>query len=287
MGKFLGAGAFGVLFVILLMICISGTTNIPPGYNGLVFNRFGAGLQDQPLGQGYTWQAPWKTVTLYPISTETVYYTKAAHEGRKTDDSMWVSTKDGKSVNVDLTIAYHFDPSKLAHIFTKFKGASTEAIEYGFVKNEIYFVVNNITSQYAAMDLIGDKRPAINAKIKDELSKLFMPDGMVLETASISRIEPDGETSKAIQLVINAQNDLRTAELQRQQAEIEAAKLRISAQGKADASVIEATGKAKANDLLKISLSPQLVQWEWVKKWDGILPKTNLGSSTGVMVNLN
>jgi regulator of protease activity HflC (stomatin/prohibitin superfamily) len=175
---------------------------------------------------------------------------------------------------------------KLPHIFTKFRGMKADDIELGFMKNELYRVVNDITSQYAMMDLVGDKRPEINQKIFMTYKETLASDGIEIETCNLSRIEPDEATLQAIQAVVNAQNSLRQAEVQKQQAEIDAQKQRIAAQGTADSALIAAEGQAKANAKLQQSLTPEIVQFEWIKKWDGVLPQTQLGTGSGVMVNL-
>lgn len=280
-------GALTILFWLLLStfaisLCIA---SISPGYAGVVYNRNG-GIEQEALGQGWHLVWPWEKVIEYPVSTETIFLTKVPHEGRKTDDSLWVNTRDGKNVNVDVTYAYHMSQEKLPHVFTKFRGAHADDIEWGFMKNELYRVTNDVTSQYAMMDLVGDKRPEINDKIFKAYREAMSADGIVVETCNLSRIEPDAATLQAIQSVVNAQNALRQAEVEKQQAEIEAQKVRISAQGAADAALIAAEGQAKANAKLQQSLTPEIIQLRWVEKWDGQQSQTVLGSGTGAIVNL-
>ena len=284
--KKIGAILLGVLFLLVVITAFSASTTIPPGFRGLVFDRFGNGLEPVTLDQGWRFVAPYKTITLYPTSTETVYYSAGTHEGRKGNDSLSVGTKDGKTINIDVPFVYHFSQEKLPHIFTKFKGAPLDSIEFGYMKNELYLVINNVTSQYGIMDVMGNKRPEIVAKIKESLVANFAPDGIIVESVSISRADPDKETMAAIQGVVNAQNLLRQASVDNERAVIENKTKVAVAQAAADAEVIRAKGAAEANKNLILSLTPALVQWEWIKKWDGVLPKTSLGSSNGVMVNL-
>jgi len=59
-----------------------------------------------------------------------------------------------------------------------------------------------------------------------------------------------------------------------------------TAQGNAEAMLTEVRAKAEANKLEQASLTPMLIQKQWIEKWDGALPSTSLGSGTGVMVNM-
>ncbi len=116
-------------------------------------------------------------------------------------------------------------------------------------------------------------------KFRDSLA----PHGIIVETFNFSAIRPDKESLKAIQEKVNAKQRLETLKVQREQAKVQAEKLKIEAQGKAEAKVIEAKAQAEANRILRASLSPVLVQYETVKRWNGQLPMMTGGNA---MLNL-
>jgi len=273
----------GILFVLFCAKTV--IYRIAPGYEGVVYSWNG-GIEEITLKQGMNFVPPWKSVTPYPISTETVFMSKSSNEGRKTDDSMWVNTKDGKQVNIDVTFAYHMDAANLPHVFIKFRGASAESIEWGYMKNNLYQTINNITSQYSMMELVGAQRPAINAKIFNAFREALAPDGIDIEVCNLSRVEPDQQTLAAIQAVVNAENAKRQAELDKQRAEIEADKAVAVAKGQANAKMLEADSIAYYNAKVQASTSAEVISLEWVKKWNGILPVTMMGGGQGVMINL-
>lgn len=283
----LGGSVFmGVVTIVVLVLAFLCTYKIGPGYAGVVYNMDG-GIESGVLGQGYCVVAPWKKVIEYPVSTETVYYTKGSDDKKENkDNSINVNTKDGKQVNVDVTYTYHMDPDKLPNIFVKFRGQKAEMIEAGIMKNEMYQAINDITSQYSLMELVGDKRPEVNAKIMNKFADALSDDGIVIETFNLSDVRPDSATQEAIQNVVNAQNALAQAKVQKQQAEIEAEQARVTAKGKADAAVIEADGQAQANDKLQQSLTTLVIQQRQIDKWDGKLPQYQLGSGTNAFLNI-
>ena len=270
-----------VLFVVLFMLC---TCRINPGYAGVIYNMDG-GIEDQTLSQGFHIVAPWKHVTAYPISTETVYYTKTNEEdGKVIDKSINVNTKDGKQVNVSVTYAYHMDVDSLPTVFEKFRGQKIEIIESGYMKNAMYEAVNNITSQYSLMDLVGDKRPDVNDKIFKAFRNSLSNYGIVIETFNLSDVVPDDATKEAIQNVVNAQNRLEQSKIELQKAEVEAETARVKAKGESDALIISAEGQAEANTKLQSTLTQNVIEQRRIEKWDGKLPQI-VGSDSVIVGN--
>ena len=277
--KIIGSIGIGFVFIVLLIFGYSCTYKVDPGYAGVIYSMDG-GIETETLGQGFHVVAPWKKVIEYPVSTETVYYTKNNDDGdEKKDNSINVNTKDGKQVNVSVTYAYHMDEVQLPSVFEKFRGQKSEVIEAGYMKNEMYQAINEITSQYSLMDLVGDKRPQINEAILDKFRNSLEPYGIVIETFNLSDVVPDEQTKEAIQAVVNAQNALEKAKVEKEQAEVDAEKARVAAKGKADAELIEAEGTAAANAKLQESLTPLIVEQRKLDKWDGKLPGIVAGNS--------
>ena len=277
--KIVGSIGIGFVFIVLLIFGYSCTYKVDPGYAGVIYSMDG-GIETETLGQGFHVVAPWKKVIEYPVSTETVYYTKNNDDGdEKKDNSINVNTKDGKQVNVAVTYAYHMDEVQLPSVFEKFRGQKSEVIEAGYMKNEMYQAINEITSQYSLMELVGDKRPQINEAILDKFRNSLEPYGIVIETFNLSDVVPDEQTKEAIQAVVNAQNALEKAKVEKEQAEVDAEKARVAAKGKADAELIEAEGTAAANAKLQESLTPLIVEQRKLDKWDGKLPGIVAGDS--------
>lgn len=264
-----GLGVVGILIIVFFALTVY---RINPGYAGVIYNMNG-GIEDETLGQGFHVVVPWKHVTEYPISTETVYYTKHNVEGESTvDNSINVNTKDGKQVNVSITFAYHMDEANLPKVFEKFRGQEAKYIEAGYVKNEMYQAINEVTSQYSLMELVGDKRPQINEQIYRKFRDSLIDCGIVIETFNLSDVVPDEQTKEAIQAVVNAQNALEKAKVEKEQAQVEAEKIRISAEGKAKALLIEAEAQAEANQKLQQTLTDNIVKQRLIDKWDGKTP---------------
>lgn len=284
--RFVGIIGVTIAFFVFVIIFIFCTCRINPGYAGVIYNMDG-GIEGETLAQGFHVVAPWKHVTAYPISTETVYYTRNTMDenGVEKDKSINVNTKDGKQVNVSITYTYHMDVNVLPIVFEKFRGQKIELIESGYMKNSMFEVVNNITSQYSLMELVGDKRPEINDNIFNAFRENLSPYGIVIETFNLSSVETDDQTKEAIEAVINSQNRLQQSKVELQKAEVEAETARVKARGEADAMIIQAEGQAEANAKLQTTLTDNVIEQRRIEKWDGKLPQ--IVGSDGVIIGGN
>ena len=282
-----GIAGVTVAFFVVIGMLFSCTYKIGPGFAGVVYNMDG-GIEGETLGQGWHMVLPWKSVTEYPVSTETVYYQDGptSEDDKNENTSVDANTKDGKKLNLNITYAYSMDQSKLPDLFTKFRGQHYKNLEKGIMKNLMMNSIAEVTSQYNLLDVTGDKLPEVNAKIYEKFKKVLEDDGIILETFTLVP-NPDEQTKEAIQKVLDSQNALAQAKVEKEKAEVEAEKARITAQGKADAMLISAKSEAEANELLMQSLTPEIIQNRKIEKWDGKMPTYMSSGDSGSMLMIN
>ncbi len=260
----------GVLVIGGLLTALSLTT-ISPGYTGLLYDRSG-GLEKETLGQGWHFVSPMKKVIEYPISTEIVTL-----EG---ESAFQVLTKDSKNVTVEPAYSYSMEVDKLSTVFSKFRGANVETIEEGFIRQTLKNSIQKVTSKYSVFDVMGEKVGEITPQVLEEMREQLSPVGIKIETLSFNRVTTDEKTMESIQKKVDAIQLLETMKVQKEQAVVAAEKARIEAQGNADKAVIEAKGRSQANSLLQQSITPELIEYEKAKKWDGKLPQVTGGNGT-------
>ena len=265
----------GVIVAILILVLVIGffacTTTIKPGYAGVVYNANG-GLEERTLTQGWHVVAPWKHVTSYPVSTETVYLSKNVKEGGKDDDSIWAGTADGKPINMDVSYTYHYDPVKLKNIFTKFRGQSAEVIADVYIRRSVKDNLNAVSTQYGTFDVYGMKRDIVAQEAFKRFSGGLSEEGIIIESFSITDVRPDEDTLKAIQAKVNAIQALEQVKVEKEKAVIEAEKKAAEAKGQADSAKIVADGEAYANNAKRASITKELIDYTLAQKWDGKQP---------------
>lgn len=268
--KLIGAIISGVVILGIVVGGIMSAHSIKAGYVGIVYSLDG-GIQGEVLSQGLHFVNPLSSVRQYSVATEQAYLSKDKKEGSEDDDSFNIPTSDGKTVNVDLEFSYHFDSDKLPQTFTKFKGQDGKTIEDTFIRGKMKAWTAEVSSTFSVIDIYGEKRAELNAKVLEHTQKNFAEYGIVIDSVNFSRIGLDEATSKAIQSRINKQQELETSKLEAQKAEIDA-KTKIT----------QAEGEAKANEALSKSINQSILQSKFLDKWDGKTPVV-MGSGQNIM----
>ena len=251
----LGLGAVAIIVITGIILAFMSVKVISQGHAGVVYSR-SDGIQEETLGQGWRLVHPMERVTEYPISTETVKV-----------DSFSVQTKDGKPLTIDLSYDYMNELEKLPYIYNKFKGAKSESIQDGWLQTRIKKSALVTFSNYTVLDVF-QNQGSINADIEEEFRKSVEEHGFIIDSVTLGAPEPDEETAKSIQEVVNAQQDLEKSEIKLKQAKIDA-----------QTKIENAEGEAEANKIVNKSLNENLIQYNLIQKWNGELSKVSGSNS--------
>jgi prohibitin 1 len=241
-----------VSFVILVTGWFAFTETISQGHAGVVFSK-SSGVQEETLPQGFTFVNPLHKITEYPVSTETINY-----------EQLPLATMDGKPLNVDITVEYFNNVEKLPYIYNKFKGQKPEAIEQNWLKSRAKDSALEVTSKYTILEVF-QNREKIKTEILEQFAKDVKEHGFVIENVVFGTPQPDENTAKAIQAVVDAQQDLEKIKIDKQKATELAEKALIEAQGKANAEIEEARGISEANRIVSESITENILKMEEIK----------------------
>ena len=294
-------GVFTAIVIALIVICgFKCTERIPAGYVGVVY-RMNGGIDEKTLSQGWHLISPTKKVTLYSIGIEQSYLTAGEDGDSDKDDSFEAPSKDGKGMRVDETFTYRYDETRVAEVFTKFKGRSGKEVLRTFIRPNVMSWTKEVTPKYYLTEIIGEQRGEVNIALTNYLREKFEPYGIIIESASLIDVNVDEETDKAIQQKIKAQQDLEVEKIKKQTASVEAEKekevaiiqaekdketaainaekAKIEAEGDAEAKRIAAEAEAEANKKVAGSLTSELIEHEKIEKWNGSVPQIQGGST--------
>lgn len=250
-------------------------TRVPAGYVAVQYEWRG-GIKDKVLGQGWHILPPTIDTTLYTIGLEQSYLTAGENGDSKSDESFTASSKEGKSMKIDLTYTYQYQKENVVNVFNRFKGQSGKEVRDNFIKPNIISWTKEVTARYAVSDIIGAERASVNEALTEYLSEKFEKYGITVNNVSLINVEVDKETKKAINAKITAQQDAQTQEIKNQTA-ID------KANAKAQAKIIEAEAEAKANKIVSDSITDELLKQKKIDKWDGKLPKVQGSSMTAII----
>jgi regulator of protease activity HflC (stomatin/prohibitin superfamily) len=159
------------------------------------------------------------------------------------------------------------------------------AIEAGFLKTAVYDAFRVVANSYTADELISN-RELFENKVRKNLETHLLPEGFILAQFTSNLVYPETfkkaieAKNNAVQSALRAENEVKTAEAQ--------AKIKVAtAAGNAQAMLTSAKAEAEANRLKQQTITPMLLQLEWVNKWDGQLPNTMLGQGSNTFYGLN
>jgi regulator of protease activity HflC (stomatin/prohibitin superfamily) len=105
-----------------------------------------------------------------------------------------------------------------------------------------------------------DKKSELNTELAKHLKEKLAPYGIVVESASLPRTEPDKAIKTAITERSKRAQEVEEAKQKQEKAKIEAETKRIEAKGEADAAIERARGEAEANEILSKSLTENLLK---------------------------
>ena len=224
------------------------------------------------------------TVTGYvfycPITTDVYTYETRV---RQCDyDTLIVQTKDGTKFNMDPLLNYRIIRERAIDVFSKYR-MPLDYIEGSYMKTAIYDAYRINANKYTADELIAN-RAKFEDDVKAMLETTLDGDGFHVEQFT-SQIDPPKSLSDkidaknaAVQEALKTENEIQAAKAK---AQIAVAK----AEGEAKAMKIKADAEAYYNRTIAASLSPMIVQEDWIEKWDGKLPTFTGGTGSIPMIN--
>ena len=275
--KGLGTLTVGVLIAaFLLTILGAGLVFVNPEERGVVISALAdKGYREEPLAPGLNWIVPFaERVQLYKISRQTYTMSVAAQEGQITgDDSIRARTKDGQEVFIDASIIYSIDPKQVIPLHINWQNRYEDQVVRPAARNAI----RDAVSQYGVEEIVSTKRAEMENLISQSITDKFAQNDLVMVDFLLRDIHFSDEYAAAVEEKQIAEQQAQQAKLVVEQRKQEAEQARQVAQGSADAAVIAAKGaaearliqaqaEAKANDVLAKSLTPELVQYQYILK---------------------
>lgn len=287
--KVKGAIITAICLILAFVAVTSCIEKVPAGYVAVQYNMNG-GVRDEVLTQGWHLHSPMVKTTIYTVGLEQSYLTKGEKGDSKKDERFTASSKEGKSLGIDLTFTYQFDTQRVSEVFTKFKGKDGESVRDTFIKPNVISWTKEVLSRHEVSDILGEKKAEINAEITEYLAKKLEPYGILISNASLINVKVDEATQLAIDNKIKAQQNAETQRIENkknvEKAEADAKAQIIAAEAEAKAKLIEAKAEAKANEMLKKSLSNEVLRQEYLDKWNGTLPQYMGGGNDSVIFDM-
>lgn len=251
-GKKFCYACFGVAFACFM---VSMSFNIiPTGYTG-VRTTFGQ-VDKVTLHNGFNWKIP------FIQSIETV--NNKQQDIVFNDDEIWSETKDRTAIYYKgVTVTYQINPEKSSWIYANISNYKDNLVARSLVSSAIKASSKDLTDVDATNRSIIEPK-SLNA-IQSSLDDKYGKDVIYINKVTINNADFEESYNKAIA-------DKQKAQLAAEQQEIENNRAIAKAKADAEVAVKEAQGKADANDILKKSLSDEVLKNKYIEKWNGQMP---------------
>ena len=209
---------------------------------------------------------------MFPTQHQTMVWTADEREGSPSDEHFDFQSKEGLQLKGNFAIEYHIEAPNVPPVFETYKQGAKEVSEI-VLRNVMRDAINKSASYFTAAEIFGEKKMQFMDSVKTyaiemAIIKKFTIDNVYL----LGNIIPPESVVMALNNKIKAKEIAQQKENELRQTEADAQKKIAAANGTAQSILIEAQAQAKANRLISASITPTLVEYQKILKWDGKQP---------------
>jgi regulator of protease activity HflC (stomatin/prohibitin superfamily) len=252
-----------ILIVLLILFIISwgSFAIVPAGHRGVVL--WWGSVEKRIMGEGLNFKVPIaERVIKVDVKVQ-------PHPFKEID----ASSKEYQMVKMTGMMNFHIDPSYVNDLYQK--------VGLDFADKVIDPAFNDFVKEVVPTYPIGEilpKREEIRKRAMGKLGENLARYHIIVDDIYFANIRFSPGYEGAIEAKQVAQQQVETQKQVLAQREIEAQQKVATAKGEAESILVVAQGQAKANDALSRSISPILVQYKGIEKWNGILPQVSGGA---------
>ena len=250
-----------ILLIIILIVLWGTFVLVPAGHRGVVL--LWGSVENRIMAEGLNFKVP---VAEQVIKVDVKVQ---PHPFKEID----ASSREYQMVKMTGMMNFHIDPAYVNDLYQK--------VGLDFADKVIDPAFNDFVKEVVPTYPIGEilpKREEIRkramAKLGDNLSRYHI----IVDDIYFANIRFSPGYEGAIEAKQVAQQQVETQKQVLAQREIEAQQKVATAKGEAESILVVAQGQAKANDAISRSISPILVQYKGIEKWNGILPQVSGGA---------
>ncbi len=214
-----------IIGIVLLIILIAkSSVTINSGHSGVLYETFGNGVvtDEPPLGEGFHIIAPWNKVFVYEIRQQEL------------SEKMQVLSSNGLEIKLDASAWYQPINKDVAKLHQE-KG---EDYLQRVIQPAIRSAARSVVGRYTPEQLYSTKRDAIQTEIFEETKKILDEQYIQLNQILVRDVTLPATIKDAIERKLKQEQESLEYEFRLVTADKEAQKVRIEAQGKADANAI-------------------------------------------------
>ena len=238
----------GIIILFTIITLLLSFTTIKSGEVGLKV-RFGK-IVDSSLQEGLNLKIPYiEKIKKVNIKVQKVELTTES------------STKDLQTITTILAVNYKVQKKQAVNLYKNVGSTYQETVLIPAIQESIKAVM----SQYTAEQTI-TMRNEVSDNCLKEIDEKMSKYGISIEDFNIIDLNFSEAYSQAIEEKQVAEQKVLTAQQELEKSKVEAEK-----------KIVEANATKQANDLLRQTLTNEVLEQKFIEKWDGKLPTTYAG----------
>lgn len=260
---------------VLALAFVAACSKVPAGNVGVKVNLLGGekGVDTEELGVGRYWIGWNEELFIFPTFTQNSVWTAGDTDGSDEDESIAFQTVEGLSVSADIGISYAVAPDKVTLLFQKYRKGIDEITDL-YLRNMVRDALVIEASTLPIEAVYGRGKADLIANVEKRVRDQVEPIGINIERVYwIGNLRLPDTVTAALDAKLAATQMAEQRRNEVAQATAEADKLIEDARGRAESTLRIARAQADANRLLAASLTPDLVRYQAIERWNGELPR--------------
>ena len=248
--------------------------NIPPGFRGVVFNRFGGGMKDTLIGEGSRFYIPF---------FQSIYIANLTRQSAKIDN-ITADSKEFQDVILRVNVEYSLQEQNLLLFYRKYGMKSIDEIIFEIIEPNTNEAAKNIIIDYPVFDVLIHQSD-IKSRLKEKLAHILEEYYITVYDVDIENILISSKFRNTVALAEVARKEKEGEAIRLEQKKIEAQRLLLEAENRKKIKILEAEAILEYNRLVsKQRIDQSLFELKRlenkkaaIEKWDGKLPVTTGG----------
>ena len=265
----------GLIVIAALLLIADSIKIVPTGYTG-VRVRLGQVAQEN-ISSGITMKIPF---------IDAVRLVNNKQQDVTIEGQIWSETSERTALYYEgINITYRINSGRSAWLVANVNDYEHTLLTSSFVSSS----VKTASKQFTAIDATnrGIIEPAIAQALQASVDEKYGEDTITIIKVVVNNADYEDSYNQVIAEQQAAQIRYQTQQIENQrsieQAEAQATVTRTSAQAQADALLIAAEAEAEANSIREESLTPNIIRYETITRWDGRLPMIQSGEDGGII----
>lgn len=232
----------------------------------VVLKNFGGSLAGYTTEAGIHFKAPWQDATNWDIRNRLINFYRDAEyaydNGSYNGATVTINDSSGTKADCDVQVIYSINPDMVQTLYAEY--GTQEAYVSSYVSNDVRQTTRDCAGQFSTIQLLTDKESFANS-IQETLNNRWADSGVVVESVSVQDIRYADSITDAYANAQSAQVEQQAATNRQETARIDG-----------ETEVIKAQKEAEANEILTQSLTPEVLEQQYIEALKSAAENDNL-----------